>query len=543
MITINLAKMQQKKNLITITACAFLLLFNVRAVHAQVTEVSVHIPDTTVLIDPMIYGQMLENVNDSAIYGGVADRQGNARQYLLPFLQDLQIPVMRWPGGTVVYEYDWKSGIGPKEKRPTEPNVAWGGIENYQFGTDEFLQWCKQIGTTPYINLNMSLHPDHPGTVTDALEWMEYVNGKTNTEYGHLRAQNGHSEPYGVKYWGVGNENYLDNRAGRVKETDEQYALRLKQWGTTIKQHYPELQLLGIGRSHRWNQRVLDSCGQLIDFLTQHYYVTSRVKDGKIEKASSTLFAPAKMEAHIAMLGKQLDSMNRQLGRSDRPIRLSVDEWNNRHSVNDGDRFKFTRQSPRRQFDVAVAAGMLNAFIRQSPHVGMANYIFPVNAHGLIRTVGNADAYRTPVYYVFQYYRTHLTGRQLVLSMQGPSIAASSIQPTIDGDSGEVAFMADSLLYVDGAAVLTANKTIRLSLINRSSDKAQKVAVQVPVGYKSKSVWMLSHTDINTANHETQRDAVKPTNKSIKAKQGKVTLEIPPCGLYVLELVSSDKSV
>ncbi|GAA4800485.1 alpha-N-arabinofuranosidase [Olivibacter ginsenosidimutans] len=538
MITINLAKMQQKKSLITITACAFLLLWNVHTVRAQVTQVSIRIPDTTVLIDPMIYGQMLENVNDSMIYGGVADRQGNVRQHLVPLLQDLQIPVMRWPGGTVVYEYDWKSGIGPREKRPTEPNLAWGGTENYQFGTDEFLQWCRQIGTTPYINLNMSLHPDHPGTVTDALEWMEYVNGKPDTKYGRLRAQNGHPEPYGVKYWGVGNENYLNNRAGRVQETDAQYALRLKQWATSIKQHFPELQLLGIGHTHRWNQRVLDSCGQLVDFLTQHYYVTSRVKDGKIQQATRTLFAPAKMEAHLAMLGAQLDSVNQQLGRSDRPIRLSVDEWNNRHSVNNGDQFTFTRQSPRRQFDVAVAAGMLNAFIRQSPHVGMANYIFPVNAHGQIRTVGNTDAYRTPVYHVFQFYRTHLTGSRLALNMQGPSIAASSIQPTIDGDSGEAAFMTDSLLYVDGAAVLTAAKTIQLSLVNRSPDKVQKVAVHVPAGYKSNSVWILSHPDINAANSENQRNAVEPLSKPIKAKRGKVTLEIPPCGLYILELVT-----
>ena len=537
MITINLAKMQQKMNPIIALVGTGLFLLNVLTVRAQVTEVSVRIPETNVLIDPMIYGQMLENVNDSAIYRGVADRQGNVRQYLIPLLQDLQIPVMRWPGGTVVYEYDWKSGIGPKEKRPTEPNLAWGGIENYQFGTDEFLQWCKQIGTTPYINLNMSLHPDHPGTVTDALEWMEYVNGKPNTKYGGLRAQNGHSEPYGVKYWGVGNENYLNNRAGRVQETDAQYALRLKQWATTIKQHYPELHLLGIGHTHRWNQRVLDSCGQLVDFLTQHYYVTSRVKNGKIQQAARTLFAPAKMEAHLAMLGAQLDSMNQQLGRSDRPIRLSVDEWNNRHSVNNGDQFKFTRQSPRRQFDVAVAAGVLNAFIRQSPHVGMANYIFPVNAHGLIRTVGNADAYRTPVYHVFQYYRTHLIGSKLTLSMQGPAIAAASIQPTIDGDSREAAFMTDSLLYIDGAGVLTADKTIQLSLVNRSSDEVQKVAVCVPAGYKSKSVWMLSNPDINAANNETQRSTVEPVSKTIKAKRGKVTLEIPPCGLYILQFV------
>src|SRR3546814_13231504 len=87
--------------------------------------------------------------------------------------------------------------------------------------------------------------------------------------------------------------------------------------------------------------------------------------------------------------------MNSKLSRTDHPIRLSVDEWNNRHSVESDGKYTFSRQSPRRQFDVAVVGGMLNAFIRQSPHVGMANYIFPVNAHGLIRTGGNDGAYRS----------------------------------------------------------------------------------------------------------------------------------------------------
>src|SRR3546814_20816145 len=100
----------------------------------------------------MIYGQMLENVNDSMIYGGIADLQGNVRHHLTPHLRELQIPVMRWPGGTVINEYRWRNGVGPKPLRPTVKNHHWGGVENYQFGTDEFMQWCREIGTEPYIN-------------------------------------------------------------------------------------------------------------------------------------------------------------------------------------------------------------------------------------------------------------------------------------------------------------------------------------------------------------------------------------------------------
>jgi Alpha-L-arabinofuranosidase len=528
----------QQKSLPTIVYVSVLIcLWSSQPAHAQVTTVKVEIPETPVQVDPMIYGQMLENVNDSMIYGGIADRQGNVRQHLIPHLSDLHIPVTRWPGGTVVYEYHWEKGIGPKEKRPTVPNLAWGGIENYQFGTDEFLQWCQTVGTVPYVNLNMSLHPEYRATIDDALAWIEYVNGDADTPYGRLRVQNGHVEPYDVKFWGIGNENYLNSRAGRIRETAEQYASRLKQWAGAIRGQHPGLQLLGIGRSVPWNQTVLDTCGQLIDFLTQHYYVNSRVKDGEIQNPSSTLFAPAKMEAHLALLGQQLAAVNEQLGRANHPIRLSVDEWNNRHSVNKGDQFKFTRQSPRRQFDVAVVAGMLNAFIRQSPHVGMANYIFPVNAHGLIRTVGNTDAYQTPIYHVFKQYRTHLIGSRIEATVHGPSVATADVRPTIDGDSHEAEFTVDSLAYIDAAAVLTDTHHIHVSLVNRSHDTAHPVTVVAPNGYTARSIWILSHENLNAGNSDGQRTEISPVNKPVSGHGRLVTTEIPAGGLHIIHFI------
>mgnify|MGYP001168856618 CR=1 FL=1 len=514
-----------------------LLMWSIHPVHAQVTTVEIDVSTAPVQIDPMIYGQMLENVNDSMIYGGVADLQGNVRRHLIPKLRDLQIPVMRWPGGTVIHEYRWRYGIGPKDLRPEVDTYAWQGKENYRFGTDEFLQWCQEIGTEPYINFNMGNHPEHGGTIWEALEWMEYVNGDASTNFGKLRAHHGHPEPYKVKYWCIGNENY--GPWGRhTRETAPVYAAKLRLWAETIKQRYPDMQLLGIGHTLDWNQTVLDSCGKFVDFLTQHYYVTSRVKDGEIQHPLSTLFAPAKMEAHLAQLGAQLETMNKQLGRTDHPIRLSVDEWNNRHSINDADgKYKFTRQSARRQFDVAVVGGMLNAFIRQSPHVGMANYIFPVNAHGLIRTVGNDDAYQTPIYHVFKQYREQMIGSKLDVAVDGPSIATDTIKPTIDGDSREASIPVASLPYVDAAAVHNPDGNIYVSLVNRSPDAARRVDLTVPAGYTGESIWIVSHADINARNTTENRTAVEPSTRAIKAKRGKITTDILPCGLHIVKLV------
>src|SRR5690606_27677806 len=253
--------------------------------------------------------------------------------------------------------------------------------------------------------------------------------------------------------WCIGNENYLTSRAAPVQESDDQYAQRLNVWAGTIRHYQPDVMLLGIGHTEKWNQTILDENGHLIDFLTQHYYVNTRVKDGEIQNPLNTLFAPLKMEAHLTQLGKQLATTNSKLGRSDRPIRLSVDEWNNRHSIERAGKYTFSRPSPRRQFDVAVVGGMLNAFIRQSPHVGMANYIFPVNAHGLIRTVGNDGAYQTSIYHVFKQYRQQMVGTKLETAVEGPSVDTEKLHLSIVGDTSydSVAVVSARIPYIDAA--------------------------------------------------------------------------------------------
>ena len=487
-------------------------------------------------IDPMIYGQMLENVNDSMIYGGVANMQGEEQQHITPLIRDLNVPVVRWPGGTVVYEYHWRNGIGPRSLRPVVPTLAWQGKENYQFGTDEFLQWCNKVKTEPYINFNMSTHPLYVGTLREALEWIEYVNGDLYSDLGKLRAHNGHADPYGVKYWGIGNENYLISRAARVQDEDTVYAERLGLWAATIKKKYPDLRLLGVGHTSAWNDVVMERAGKYVDFLTQHYYVNAKVKAGALQEPYNTLFAPAKMEAHLKLLGKHLKTMNEKLQRSDNPVRLSVDEWNNRHGVYNGDEYKFSRQSIRKQFDVAVTAGMLNAFIRQSPAVGMANYIFPVNAHGLIRTIGTDDAFFTPLYYLFKEYRHKMIGHKVDVIVKGPGIAAKDLQLNIAGDCAEAVLDDESLPFIDAAAVLNDHSEIYIAVVNRSANTTQQVMLDIPGGWSIKQIWELSSKNINAYNDAAHRSEITPVIK--KVKKGTKKIQLQPCAVAMLHLIN-----
>lgn len=498
----------------------------------EVTKVTVSVPSQSARVNPMIYGQMFEDCNDNIIYGGVVGKNGEPRPHVDEMLKPLQIPIMRWPGGTFVHEYHWERGIGPFDKRPVVEVECWGGIENHRFGTDEFLQWCNKMGIESYINFNMANHPEG-GTIEEALNWIEYANGSQDTPYGKKRVENGHPEPYGVKYWCIGNENY-GSYGINTKESSVEYSSRLQQWASAIREKHNGLQLLAVGHTYDWNQSVLELNGKLIDFLTQHYYVHTSIKNDSIVEPLNSLFAPTKMEAHLIKLSTLLHSINEKLDRKENPITLSVDEWNNRHQVFDGETYKFTRNDLRRQFDVAVTAGTLNAFIRQCATVGMANYIFPVNGHGLMRTIGENDAFCTPVYYIFELYRKMMIGQLLDLSIEGPGVSSSELKLSISGDADEINMENKTLSFIDGAAVLADDGSINIAIVNRSPNSTGVVKFNFPDSYIPEKKWEIIHHDINTYNSTSNRNEITPQEEIITKKR--TTFEIPPCGWMLIQL-------
>ena len=130
-----------------------------------------------------------------------ADNVRGMRADTLALLKQLDATMYRWPGGNFVSGYDWRDGIGDRDRRPPRKNPAWTGVEHNDFGLDEFIDFCREIGAEPVIAVNTGFGDDY-----SAAQEVEYCNRGTDTIGGSWRAKNGHKKPYGVKYWCVGNE-------------------------------------------------------------------------------------------------------------------------------------------------------------------------------------------------------------------------------------------------------------------------------------------------------------------------------------------------
>ncbi|MBO0833253.1 MAG: alpha-N-arabinofuranosidase, partial [Actinobacteria bacterium] len=184
-------------------------------------------------VDRNVFGGFVEHLG-RCIYGGLyeegsplSDDRG-FRKDVMSLLRELRMGVLRWPGGNFVSNYHWQDGIGPKDARPPRPELAWGGTESNRFGTDEFLTYCAELGTEPYICLNMGT-----GTLDEALAWLEYCNGDRPTHWANMRRQNGKSEPYRVKYWGLGNEMYGEWQVGAMSA--DEYVREATRWARALK--------------------------------------------------------------------------------------------------------------------------------------------------------------------------------------------------------------------------------------------------------------------------------------------------------------------
>jgi alpha-L-arabinofuranosidase len=193
-------------------------------------------------LDRKVFGGFVEHLG-RCIYGGLyeegsplSDDRG-FRKDVLGLLRELRLGVLRWPGGNFVSNYHWADGIGPKDGRPRRPELAWGGEESNRFGTDEYLAYCAELGTEPYICLNMGT-----GTLADALAWVEYCNSAGSTHWAQRRRENGRSEPWRVTYWGLGNEMYGDWQAGAL--TAGEYVREATRWARAIRMLDPRAKLV-----------------------------------------------------------------------------------------------------------------------------------------------------------------------------------------------------------------------------------------------------------------------------------------------------------
>ncbi len=195
------------------------------------------------------------------------DHVNGADPDVIRFLRDARLPLLRWPGGNFASGYRWQWGIGPVDQRPTVPNPAWEGLEYNLFGTDEFMAFCRAVGCEPLICINAG-----DGTPEEAAAWVEYCNGDPSTPMGKLRAQNGHPEPYRVRFWEIGNELYGRWQVGWT--TPDGYVDRYLRFRAAMRKVDPTIHVLACGYGNEplseWNMRLIEKAANELECITDH---------------------------------------------------------------------------------------------------------------------------------------------------------------------------------------------------------------------------------------------------------------------------------
>jgi len=316
-----------------------------------------------------------------------ADNIEGFRPEVLALLKELDSPVYRWPGGNFVSGYDWRDGIGDRDRRPPRKNPAWTGVEHNDVGIHEYMDLMRIIGSEPYITVNSGL-----GDVAMALDELQYANGPPDTEMGRLRAANGHPEPWGVKFWAIGNEMYGDWQLGYMPLSD--YVKKHTQFAVAMKAMDPSVRVVAVGAVGRWSETMLAEASNHMDLISEHFYVQH--KPGLLGHVNQ---APAEVR-RIAEAHRKYRAAIPTLKMKDVPVAL--DEWNywyGPHVYGELGTQYFLE-------DALGVAAALHEFARQSDVYFMANYAQTVNVIGAIKTSKTAAVLDTTGV-ILALYRKH----------------------------------------------------------------------------------------------------------------------------------------
>jgi alpha-N-arabinofuranosidase len=199
---------------------------------------------------------------------GSAQKKGGYRPDLLKAMADIQPTIIRWPGGSFINGYNWQDGIGDQKDRIGKK--GWDELDPLSFGVDEFIDLCRRLKAEPLIPLAVNI--EDSASIKPIIALMEYCNGAATTKWGAIRAKNGHREPYRVKYWEIGNEEW-GMGAERYAEVVQTYVPLMKKVDPSVKIAVCGSGGLGSeGRGLAYNRTVIEKCADLADYISIHHY-------------------------------------------------------------------------------------------------------------------------------------------------------------------------------------------------------------------------------------------------------------------------------
>ena len=473
-----------------------------------------------------LYGQFSEHLG-YCIYGGVwvgedspIPNTRGIRNDVVAALKKIEIPVIRWPGGCFADQYHWMDGVGPRDQRPKRINTTWGGVvEDNQFGTHEFLDFCDQIGAAPYISGNVG-----SGSVEELSEWIEYMTAATNSVMSDLRRKNGREQPWKIPFVGVGNESW--GCGGDM--TPEFYSDNFRRYNTFVKD-YPGNKIYRVasgsnGDDTNWTEVMMRNVGTRMSGLSLHYYTL--VGDHWPPRGSATQFSEAEWFSTLNHAWHMDDLVTRHSAIMDRydpqkKVGLVVDEWGTWYNVEPGTNPGFLYQQNTLR-DALVAGVTLNIFNEHCDRVKMACIAQLANVLQAMVLTDGAKMTVTPSYWVFQMYVPHHDATLLPSELQ----------------SADYEFDSQKIPAVSVSSSRDTAGKIHVTLCNLNPNQPAEISCELE-GAKAREISgrVLTAPEMNSHNTFDQPDNVQPVAFSnFKTTAGGFTTTLPAKSVVALEI-------
>jgi alpha-N-arabinofuranosidase len=495
-------------------------------------------------LDPRVLGAFLEHLG-RAIYTGVydpksplADRNG-FRTDVLAEMKTLGVPIMRYPGGNFVSGYNWLDGVGPKDQRPTVIERAWNSLETNQFGTNEFIDWCKLAGTEPLLAFNLGT-----GTPEMAVALVEYCNVDKGTKWSDLRRSHGYEQPHNVRYWCLGNE--MDGPWQMGTMPAREYGRKARDAARQIRVLDRSLQLVAAGSSNTilptylvWDRELLEECYDQVDGLSLHnYYGNTAQLTGN--STARYLAMNLDMERQILEVAAVCDYVQ-GLRKSPKRLWLSFDEWNVWYRARGGDFADGKRTFAPKLLeevynleDALLVGGFINTLLRRADRVRLGCIAQIINVIAPLVT-NETSVLRQSIYYPYAWALKYARGRVLDLAVESQvyPITAAGLRPDFARD--------DQVPFVDVVATLDPQRgQTCVLMLNRDLEGERELTLEWRDATPSRvlACETLTGPDLKAFNTFEAPKQVVPRTLEAPAPAARMTFKLPPRSYTVAHLAT-----
>jgi alpha-N-arabinofuranosidase len=517
-----------------VTPAILLLATAVPVVAAENVHLSIDASKPGARIDRNLFGQFAENLGHG-LYEGIwvgpdspIPNTRGIRNDVVAALRELKVPNVRWPGGCFADQYHWRKGIGPRDKRPVTINTAWGNVvDTNSFGTDEFMDFLHQIGSTPYVSINVG-----SGTPQEAAEWLEYLTAAAPTSLQKERAANGHPDPYKVGFLGIGNESW--SCGGDM--TADYYISQLKIYSRFVENDNPaqrdsnQMLKIAVGPGFpetEWTEAVMKAWQHHdwswnFDGLSVHWYTTpggwplsEPSTDFSVDDYAKTLKSTLFMDDFIRKQETAMDKYDPQ-----KKVALVVDEWGGWYKALPGTNKDFLLQQNSIR-DAILASLNLNIFARHADRVRMANIAQMINVIQAMILTDKEKMVLTPTYYVFKMY----------VPFQDAAFVPVAF------DAGTYRQGDTTLPRIDAIAAKSTDGKLLLEITNLDAENPVTIdADTTGIAAKSASAETLTAAAVDSINTFASPNTVVPKPAAVKIRDGKLSLTVAPRSVTIVSI-------